>query len=473
MTTVNAFVEAVVNQSARTTNGMLARASSASAIVDLFYGATRGADIVPLFVAAYVEDQELALRVLQWIRDVRGGSGERQLFRNVLLHMEQYYPHDALRLIPKIPTIGRWDDLLIFMTPRLVDAAYAQIKIALDDRNGLCAKWLPRKGPLAAQLQRYLGLTPRAYRKTLVGLTAVVETPMCSGQWESIDYSTVPSLAHARYKTAFARHSPTRYGDYAAALVRGEPSVKINAGAVYPHDVLRGHTGSWGAALDDTQVAVIEAQWRALPDYARDASVLPIIDVSGSMSCPASGDRSGLTCLDVAVALGLYFADRGRGPFRDTFMTFSAQPQLVHLRGSITEKIAQINRSDWDMNTDLVAALDRILEVALAGRVPQSDMPRTLLLLSDMQFDQAIEHDESAMDAIRRRWVDAGYTPPGVVFWNINAYGTVPVKFDERGVVLVSGYSPAIAGSVLSGDLHAMTPLHLVRRTVEIPRYDL
>ncbi len=458
---MNTFVNAVVNQEARTTNGMKARKSTANACVDFFYnaGASRGKDIIPSFVAAYVENRELALRIAQWLRDVRGGAGERKLYRDILMYLEKFNAEDAAILANKTVLIGRWDDLLTF-TGDCRQIAFGMIKAALQNGDGLCAKWMPRKGKDAVELRNFLGLTPKAYRKTLVGLTKVVETQMCAKEWDKINFEHVPSLAAARYQKAFGRNAGVYYESYKNALVKGE--AKINASAVYPYDIMKSiHTG-------DTTVAA--AQWDALPNYVGDASILPLVDVSGSMTTSIGGNV-GVSCLDVAVSLGLYLADKNKGAFKDTFLTFSGSPELLHLKGNIVQKYQQMIRSHWAMNTNLHAAFDKILATAVNGQVSPADMPKTLLILSDMQFDACVQHDDSAIEMIARKYEQAGYEIPNVVFWNLNASGNAPVKFDKSGTALVSGFSPAIMTAILAGESY--TPEDIMRKAVMIDRYDI
>ena len=469
------FVEAIKNQEARTANGMKARASSANACVDLFYniGASRGKNIVPAFTAAYVENSDLALRIAQWARDVRGGSGERQVFRDILKYLETKNPTDAARLLMKVPEVGRWDDLFVFESKDLKTKAFTMLGDALRARNGLAAKWTPRKGKIAAEIREFFGMTPKQYRKSLVALTNVVETQMCANDWDNINYSHVPSVAHARYKKAFGRHGQT-YAEYVSKLVKGEAGVKINASAVFPYDVLKGRIGRYNA-MSKQELDVVQAQWDALPNYVGDANVLPMVDSSGSMTCPAGGynSKSGLTCLEVAISLGLYFADKNTGKFKDTFLTFSRSPKLVELKGNINDKINQMNTGEV-ANTNLHAAFKLILDVAVKNKVPQAEMPETLVIFSDMQFDQGVDRDESAMEMIERKFKDAGYTVPQVVFWNLNAaYGNTPVKFDKKGTALVSGFSPAVAGGIMGGNMDDFTPEAIMLKTVMKPRYDL
>jgi len=474
---MTSFVNAVVNQSTRTTNGMPARVSSANACVDFFYaiGASRGKNIIPAFTAAYVENPDLALRITLWLRDVRGGSGERELFRQVLVHLENTNPADAARLLVKIPEIGRYDDLLIFKTKPLKDKAYSLLGDALRSGNGLAAKWTPRQGPVAAEIRNFFGMSPKNYRKTLVGLTNVVETQMCQNQWDNINYSHVPSLAHSRYKKAFGRHGTT-YAEYVTKLANGEAGVKINAGAVFPYDVLKGAMDRYSVTtLSKTQRDVIDAQWAALPNYIGDANVLPMVDSSGSMTCPAGGhnSKSKLTCLEVALSLGLYFADKNTGKFKDTFLTFSRTPKLVHLKGSVTQKVVQMNTGEV-ANTNLNAAFDLVLKTAIDGGVPQAEMPGTIVIFSDMQFDQGCDgYDDSAIRMIERKYAAAGYKVPGVIFWNINHSGNTPVKYDKNGTALVSGFSPAVAKAMMELNPDDMTPEAAMLRTVCVSRYDL
>ena len=468
---MNAFVNAVANQEARTANGMVARKSTAKATVDLFYkiGASRGKNITGDFTAAYVENADVALRIAQWARDVRGGAGERQLFRDILVHLEKRDPDAALALLRKVPEVGRWDDIFVFTSPVLKSAAYSMLGDALRANNGLAAKWTPRKGPIAAEVRAFFGMTPKQYRKSLVGLTKVVETQMCAGDWDNINFSHVPSVASRLYKKAFHRHTPL-FAEYVAKLVSGDKTVKVNANAIFPHDVLKGIAHSY-TKLDKTETDHVIAQWDALPNYVGDASILPLVDVSGSMATSVPG--STVRCLDVAVSLGLYLADKNKGVFKDTFLTFSSKPQLVTLKGNIVDKVAQMSKSDWEMSTNLHAAMDKILSVAVKGSVPASDMPAMLLVLSDMQFNQCARYDDSAMQMIERKFADAGYVVPQIVFWNLNASDNVPVKADKSGTALVSGFSPSIMTSLLAADMDQFTPEGIMLKTVMSDRYKL
>lgn len=447
---------------ARTQNGMKALDSSMNPVVDLFFqiGASRGKQIVPLFERALQHDANLALRVALWSRDVRGGAGERQIFRDVLVHLENLHPELLDKILPSIPELGRWDDLLVFKTTEFKSKAYAMIGTALHRANALCAKWMPRKGPVSIELRNHLGMSPKQYRTTVVSLTSVVETQMCAQEWDKINFGHVPSLAAARYQKAFNRNAAEAYGAYKDALKTGD--AKINAGAVYPHDVVR--------SIDAGDKEVAQAQWEALPNYMSEANVLPMVDVSGSMHSPVGGNKN-LTCMDVSVALGLYCADKNKGAFKDMFLTFSENTRLQVLRGDILSKHTQLVSSDWGMNTNLHSAFDAVLNVAVTQSVAETDMPKYILILSDMQFDQCSKWDHSAMAMIAHKYETAGYQVPKIIFWNLNASGTLPVEFNTQGVALISGFSPAIMASVLSA--REFTPETIMRETVCVPRYDL
>lgn len=461
---MNSFVHAVQETpvETRTINGMKTNASSMNALVDLFFaiGASRGKDMTKAFEKAIVANETLALRLLMWARDVRGGAGEREVVRKILTYMEKNHPAALERILPLIPEYGRFDDLLVFQTQAFKEKAYVIIGDALRAGNGLAAKWMPRKGPIAVEIRNFFGMSPKQYRKSLVALTKVVEQDMCAKRWNMIEYSHVPSLAAARYQKAFNRNDPMGYAKYKSKLATGE--AKINANAVYPYDVIK--SGKFGG-----DHAVMQAQWDALPRYIGDELVLPMCDVSGSMGCPVGGNDN-LSCMDVCVSLGLYLADKNTGPFKDMFLTFSAKPSINVLKGDLRSKLRQLETADWGMNTNLHAAFDEVLRVAVKGKVKAADMPKYLLIMSDMEFDRCTQFDDSAMQMIQRKFEAAGYEVPKIVFWNLNARaGNVPVKYNMKNVALVSGFSPSIMTAVLGAK--DMSPVSVMLETLNSERY--
>ena len=469
-----------VNATAVTANGAVTNASSLNKNVDLFFlaGASRGKDITPTFVGAMVEDSEVAIRVLEWARDARGGAGERETFRKLFAYVLKTEPALATRLLAKVPELGRWDDLFVVFGSPLEREALRLIAAGLKDAatQGLCAKWLPRQGTEANKIRSYLKLTPKEYRKLLVGLSNTVEQKMCAREWDGIVYPHVPSVAAGRYQKAFLKHDPKGYADYKAKLVTGE--AKINASVSYPYDVIRSLTHG------DREVAI--AQWKALPNYLEgsDENIMPVVDVSGSMGSVASGS---VTALDVAISLGLYVSERMGGVFKDQFITFSGAPAMLHLKGDLGQRYDQMARSDWGMNTDLGAVFKLILNAAVKSKVDQKDMPTKILILSDMEFDSCVTVNSkstsgrfssggsavsvSAMEFIEAEYAAAGYKIPQVVFWNLNARaGNSPVTYNKTGTALVSGFSPSIVKSVLGGE--EMTPISIMLKTVMVQRYD-
>jgi len=451
------------NNVTKTTNGDFAYKSTLDANVDLFYqaGSSRGSDIHHIFDKALAKNEDVAIRTLLWLRDAREGAGERQQFKNLVLRLK---PEMIQRVIPLIPELGRWDDLLVFLGTPYERQAAGVIAAGLNQGNGLCAKWMPRKGKNAARLRKILGIKkPELWRKLLVSLSNTVEQQMCAKDWNNIEFDKVPSVAAGRYIQAFLRNAPESYNAYKAKLVKGE--AKINAGAVYPYDVLK--------SMRQGNRAVAEAQWNALPNYMEGVEdrILPIIDVSGSMMCPAGGPRSGslITCMDVAISLGIYVAQRNVGPFRNVAMTFHSNPKLYEFPNSFVEAVHMVGRSEWGMNTNIEKAFHQILSRATLHKVAPDQMPTKVLILSDMQFDQCI-NGMGAYDSIKAMYAYHGYELPQIVFWNINsAAGTMPVKADTKGTAMVSGFSPSILKGIVTGELD---PVGVMLKIVMSERYD-
>jgi len=469
----NAVLNHINEAPARTANGMKARKTSASAVLDFFgkAGSSRGTALVKEFTAALTDNEDLAVRALLWTRDIRSGAGERKQFRDLLVALESANPTLAGRLMARVPELGRWDDLFTYTDPINRRKAFEMIREALTMKNGLCAKWMPRKGAIAVELTKFLGLSPKAYRKLVVGLTQVVETQMCAKEWEAINFSHVPSVASARYQKAFGRNAGEAYSAYLRELQKPEaerdPKVKINAAAVYPYDVVKSVTKG--------NAAVANEQWKALPNYVGNARIMPMVDVSGSMgSLRYSYGKSIVQPIDVAISLGLYLSEKNTSDFKDMFLTFSGSPKLEVLTGTLSQRVAQLEKAHWDMNTNLHAAFEELLRVAKRGNVPAEDMPEMLLILSDMQFDSCTRFDDSAQEMINRKYAEAGYPVPKIVFWNLRQGGdNTPVRYDGRGVCHVSGFSPAIMKSVLSvEDLEDFTPFNVMVKTLMNERYD-
>lgn len=465
------LTEALKMNSTTTENGMSTHTTSLNYNVDLFFkaGAMRNASeesIIATVSKAWIEDPTTCLRILFWARDIRGGAGERRFFRIAIKYLADKDPDGMSNIITLIPEYGRWDDILIFENTLSEDFALSLVSTALISGSGLAAKWMPRKGTFANKLRKFMSLTHKSYRKLLVKLTTVVETQMCANEWDNINYENVPSLAISRYGNAFYKHTPEKFNDYVRSLKKGE--AKINTAAVYPYDIIK---------AIDTNIAA-EEQWKSLPNYLKDNTerILPLVDVSGSMDSSCGGN---LTCMTVAISLGLYISERNEGPFKDHFITFSEKPDLQHLTGTIKDRYLQMARSKWGMNTNLYAAYELILNQAIKHNVPQNEMPTQILILSDMEFDNAISQgwsntnttwNPTAQEMVKNMFANAGYEMPNIIYWNLQSrHGNIPVRFDEQGTALISGFSPSIMTSLLSGV--NITPVNIMMETINKDRY--
>jgi len=453
-----------------TDNGMVTNPTTLNSCVDLFFsiGAMRGKSkdkVISLFNEAYEENPLVASKVLFWTRDVRSGAGERQIFRDILSHLVTTSPQTVRKNIGLIPEFGRWDDVLVLIGTELEDDAFTLIKTALINESKMCSKWMSRKGDVSNKLRKLFKMTPKEYRKMLVNLTNVVESKMCSNKWEDIDYSKLPSLASSRYQKSFVKNDTERYEEYKKALVDG--TAKVNAGAVYPYDIIK-------SINNGGDKVVSQKQWESLPNWMENSSelILPVVDVSGSMCCPAGGNDN-LSCMDVAISLGMYISERNEGNFKDSFITFSNTPQLQYLTGGLSERLEQLRRADWGMSTDLEAVFNLILNQAKTFDIPQDKMPTKIMILSDMQFNEATRRgDIGANSMIDTMYEEAGYKKPDIVYWNLNSTGAnFPVEFNKNGTALVSGFSPSILKSILGGK--NMTPESILMDTVNDERYSV
>jgi hypothetical protein len=472
------LIDALRTEDTTTANGMTSNSTSLNACVDLFFnvGAMRGKakvdGVIDLFVKAYAEDKLVALKLAFWARNPRGGAGERQIFRDIANHLVKGRNKKSIKAnLALIPELGRWDDLLVFIGTSLEKDALAIIKAGLDDEStrSLAAKWLPRptgknaeNRAIANTVRKYLGMTPKAYRKLLVEYSNTVEQAMCAKDWSAIDYSKIPSKAMSDYMSAFRKNDESRFEMFLESLEKGE--TKINAGAIYPYDVIKN--------LKQGNTRGADAQWDSLPNYmeGNKETVLPIVDTSYSMTCPA-GDSNTLNCMDVAISLGMYISERNEGPFKDAFFNFDSSPTLNVLKGTLSERYRQMNGVAWGGSTNLERTFDVLLNKAKSQNVSQEDMPSMVMILSDMQFNRSDRNwNPTAQAMIEAQYTAAGYKMPKIVYWNLNAQGDVPVAFDKTGTALVSGFSPALLASILSGG--KMTPMSMMMDVINSGPYD-
>ena len=434
-----------------TTNGMPAFKSTNSALLDFFskVGDSRGLDMTKYFQAAMKENTEIAVRTLLWARDSRGGAGERGTFRALLALLAKDTTFEEMQGVIKLtPEVGRWDDLLVLLGTKYDKDVKTAIKQALDAGNGLCAKWMPRQGAVAADLRISFGMTPKQWRKTLVNLTNVVETPMCAKDWTSIDYSKVPSKAIGKYAKAFHRQDGTRFSSFKDKVANGE--AKVNAGGVFPYDLVH-------LLKRDSKLA--EVQWKALPDYVdgSDERAICVVDVSGSMGSTVPG--SSVSCMDVALSLGIYTSERLQGVFKNTFITFTDRPKIFKFKegASLQERVNEAQR-DVGYSTNLEGVFNALLNAAVANNVPEDQMPTKIVMISDMQFNSQVRGDLSSIPMITKKYQKAGYKMPTLVYWNVGAAknNNSPFTVGTPGAVMVSGLSPAILKGVLSSKTDAI-----------------
>lgn len=470
----------------RTENGMATLPSSGNSFTDLFFqiGAARGQYqvIEPLINRSFSNDRneiDALGRILLWARDVRGGAGERELFRRGLVDFLRFQsPNltdaDRQSMVNKIPVVGRWDDVVYLVGTEFENFALRTIIDGLQSRNALCAKWLPREKSAQRQtaykIRKGLGLSRKEYRKLLAELSSTVEQQMCAGAWDNINFSHVPSVASSKYRTAFFTRQPERFAQWVSDVKNKVGDAKVNASAIFPHtivqDVLRG-------GMTSTRDAANE-QWKALPDYmkgSQDRRILPVVDTSGSMTGGFYGSRSSVVPIEVAVALGIYLAEHNRGVFHNQFITFSEQPELQSIGdGDLSDKVHTVRRAHWGFNTDLAATFNLLLKAAVRENLEASEMPTDILILSDMQFDQACG-GQTALEMINQKYQQAGYTRPNIIFWNLRATaGQSPVDFRQDGTALVSGFSPSIMKNILAGE--GMSPVDIMLNTIGSDRYD-
>ena len=488
----NGIKEELDDRLTLTENGALAYETTGHKLLDMnfklsSYRSLTETEIEEDFAKGYAEDPRLAVKFLFFAGDVRGGVGERRVFRICLRWLAKTRPEWARAVLPLVAEYNRWDSLLdVLDTPVEGDALELLHKQLVADQKAmqegkpasLCAKWLPSVNTSSLQARRTAqrlakawGMTERQYRKALSALRnylSVTEVRMTANEWSEIDYSSVPSLANVRYRNAFLKHDEERRRQFLQSLVTGE--AKINASVTAPHEIVRAYRNG-EMNLD----ASLEAIWKALPDYVSgDNSSIAVVDGSGSMTSTI-GDGN-LTASDVATGLGLYFAERLQGAFKDKYITFSQHPQLVdfsHAK-SLCEKIRVAESYDECANTNIEAVFNLILETAVDNCLKQSELPKNVVIFSDMEFDYCAKPcgegvQRTLFENFSETYKEFGYRLPRLVFWNINSRtNAVPMRKNENGVALISGFSTTLAKLALSGTLD---PFTLLQEALNAPRY--
>ena len=474
---MNRLVSALENYSnyKTTENGATALKSTKSMVYDMFalggaYRSRSEADCILLFKNAIEENPLLGLKCLFYLRDAREGQGERRFFRVCLNWLAQNYPGTVLSNLDLISKYGRWDDLYCLVNTPVEKDMFAairkQINLDLESKTpSLCAKWLKSENTsskasceLGNRTRKALGLSHKQYRKVLSHLREkinIVERLMSANRWDLIEFDKLPSKAGFIYKNAFARRDIIKE-KYAAFATNKD--VNVNAKTLYPYEVVAEAAKSryyYGNSLDDVDRAMINKYWDNLTDYFNGASLnaLAVVDTSGSMYGQP---------LDVAISLGLYCADKAKGPFHDHFISFSSRPQFIKCEGiDFVDKVHRIYSYNLCENTNLEATFDLVLNTAIKNRLSQDDLPASLIIISDMEIDvgrgiyawgrsHAIQASatETTMATIRRKWEQAGYKMPHLIYWNVNARNNT-ILDDNSDTTFVSGMSPIIFEQIM------------------------
>lgn len=476
------------NNTTETTNGDKAYKSTLNPLMDFMFTAStlRNADeiaISKLFTKAYNFHKVYATRLAFYIRDIRGGQGERRVFRACMRALAGNDPETFKQIINFIPEYGRWDDLIdLLNTVKNSNLEKDILNIIIDQYNkdidnfnnnkaiSLLAKWMPSinassKSTIesAKKLAKYIGVSHKDYRKMLSILRKhlnIVETNMSSKTYNNIDYQAVPAKAMLKYKQAFKRNDTERFNAFTNALIERPTEVKINASTLYPFDIIK------KVFANNDADSILDAQWKALPDFFNDKfdNALVVCDTSGSMY----GNP-----INVAIGLSMYIAERNKGLFNNKFITFSNNPSLQEIIGNnIFEKVRNLNNADWDMNTDIEKVFKLILNSAIKHNLTQADMPSMLYIISDMQFDDCCYNsDESVFEHYQKTFENYGYKLPTVVFWNVSEenYKNMPITINNSGAIVCSGYSPSVIKYIMESDVTDTN--QLIENIVRSKRY--
>ena len=476
-----------------TENGAVTHATTCSDCLDLFatIGALRSADeqeVLNRFTRAYTEDPDMAMKTLFYARDVRGGLGERKVFRVCLQWLAHNAPASAKKNIPYVAEFGRWDDLLSLLdTPCEKDAMHLmkqQLEADMEamdmgDEVSLLAKWLPSVNASNAQtvvsakrIARFLGMTDAAYRKTLVKLRQhirIIENSLREKDY-SFDYSKQPSKAMFKYRKAFYRNDGERYGEFLNKVSRGE--VQMHADTLMPYELVEPYLHySWASRsfmrdISEEEKNTLNATWASLPAFANNENALAIIDTSGSMY-----DGGKPLPAAVALSLGLYFAEHNTGMFKNHFIEFSSRPQLIEVKGdTFADRLRYVASFNEIADTNLEAVFDLILNAAVRNKVPQEELPATLYLISDMEFNCCVRNAGATnFENAKAKFEAHGYQLPKIVFWNVQSRNTQqPVTQNEQGVALVSGCTPRIFNMISDG---VLSPLGYMLDILGTERY--
>lgn len=495
------FAEAMKQEQkwTRTENGAVALNTTSDALLDLFgtIGALRNADetrIITLFEEAYKANPLIATKILFYARDIRGdeetsGLGERKVFRVILKYCAKYHPEAIRPNLDLIGVYGRYDDLYELVgTPLEKDMWTAMKKQFEEDLENmgkgnaisLLAKWIktadassPKTRALGKLTAQKLGYDVYNFKRIVRAMRkqiGIVESLMSTGRWNEIKYSEVPSRAMMIYRNAFKKHDEERFNQFAQKAVTGEE--KINSSTLYPYDIVSKYAarnwydGKWytGSNLNETEENVLQAQWDQLPNYVNEGTnALVIADTSGSMSGRP---------MDTAVSLAIYFAQRNHGAFKNLWMNFSSNPSYQQIKGKTLKQILNnIDYHNWSGSTNCKAAFEMILDTAIQYHIPQEDMPKALIIISDMEFDNCGGRNWTFYDQMKNEFARNGYEIPSIIFWNCESrHDVFHTDKNRKGTILVSGQSASVFKQLMGSVNY--TPMEFMMKTVNAKRYD-
>ena len=480
-----------------TENGAATLKTTESDCLDLF--ATIGAirresdeEITTRFMRAFAEDKDIAMKLLFFARDIRGGLGERKVFRVCLNWLSYNAPETVRKNLSYISEYGRFDDLLVlFDTPvekDMLNLIRDQLRkdiyaINNDEEVSLLGKWLPSVNAsnantikAAKKIARFLAMDDKGYRKMLTKLRAhirIIENNLREKDY-TFDYQKQPSKAMFKYRGAFARNDAERYNEFLDNVTTGE--AKLNAATLAPYEIVEPCLNEYWSRLPfmknltEKEKKSLNATWEALPDFGSKANALAIIDTSGSMYCDAKPFPAA-----VALSLGIYFAEHNTGAFKNHFIEFSREPELIEIKGeTFADKLQYICSFNKVADTNIEAVFDLVLSAAVNNSVPQSELPEKLIIISDMEFNACVKNAGTTnFNNAKAKFEAAGYKLPEVVFWNVASRNRQqPVTKNEQGVALVSGCTPRLFSQVVNGNLAAMTPYEFMLDVLGSERYE-
>lgn len=449
-----------------TENGAVTLQSSGSYCLDLFatIGALRSSstdEIQKRFMRAFAENPDQAMKILFYARDIRGGLGERSVFRTLLVWLAENEKPSLIRNLPYISEYGRWDDVLILLdTPVCKEVEvllHEQFKNDLDalqkgEPISLLGKWLPsinasstKAVELAKKLALAFDLTPAQYRKSLSALRTeirIIENNLREHDY-TFDYAKQPSMAMFKYRKAFVRNDKAHYQSFMHQVKEGK--AKLHTSNLMPYEIVK---SAYIAKESDRES--LDITWNALQNFANKKNAIVVAD--GSLSMYWNDNPQPAT---VAQSLAIYFAERNHGTFRNHFITFSSKPRLVEIKGrDIVEKVRYCRSFNECATTDLQAVFDLILNTAMKHYLHQKELPSTIYIISDMEFDCiTCGSSQTIFEYARMKYRKNGYTLPQVVFWNVDSRNEQqPVKMNDQGVVLVSGCTARTFSQIMSGN---------------------